>query len=262
MIQLLTALLLFTGMATQMLVGTALAVEPPLHGRCETPAKLLDLGQPLPRVAARLARNETVTVVAIGSSSTGGAGASTPDHAYPAQLGQLWLQVIGGQAAIHNRGVNGQDILHMNERLQAEAVDTRPDLVLWQLGTNDVLRSQGVEVYRAHIHRGIAALKAAGTDVVLIDLQYAPKVLRDPDHLAMQKILADTAAELGVGLYRRFAIMRHWQRKGGLQQGDMVSPDGLHMNDLGYACWAHSLAQALQRSVVMAGQKSTVSGKN
>lgn len=229
--------------------------------RCATPSGLLELGQPLPRVAARLARNETVTVVAIGSSSTGGAGASAPEFSYPAQLATLWPQLVGGQVEVHNRGINGQDIIEMNARLRADAIDIRPDLVLWQLGTNAVLRSQGVEVYRAHIQRGIAILQAAGIDVVLIDLQYAPKVLGDRDHIAMQKILADLAAEQRVGLFRRFAVMRHWLR-GSLQMGDVVTADGLHMNDLGYACWAHSLARAIQLSTTLPEQKSAVSGKN
>ena len=240
----------------------AAAADPSLQARCDTPTDLLDLGHPLPRVAARLARGETVTVVAIGSSSTGGAGASTEDHSYPSQLSALWPQLVGGTAVIHNRGINGQDILQMNARLRADAIDIRPDLVLLQLGTNAVLRSRGVEVYRAHIRQGIAALKTAGIDVVLIDLQYAPKVLRDPDHAAMQKILAEMAAEQGTGLYRRFAAMRHWLRSGNLQPGALVSPDGLHMNDLGYACWARSLALALHRAVAGSEQKSAVSGKN
>lgn len=229
--------------------------------RCMTPPGLLALGQPLPRVTARLARGETVTVVAIGSSSTGGAGASAPDFSYPSRLATIWPQLVGGQVEIHNRGINGQDILHMNERLRVDALEIRPDLVLWQLGTNDVLRSQGVEVYRAHILRGIAILQAAGIDVVLIDLQYAPKVLQDPDHIAMQKILADLANETGVGLFRRFAIMRHWLRTG-LRMGDVVTPDGLHMNDLGYACWARALARSIQLSAAPLAQKSAVSGKN
>ena len=230
--------------------------------RCLTPAKLLDLGPPLPRVAARLVRKETVTVVAIGSSSTGGAGASAAEFSYPAQLGKRWPRLVGGDAVIHNRGINGQDIVEMNQRLRADVIDLKPDLVLWQLGTNAVLRSQGVEVYRAHIRQGIATLQAAGIDVVLIDLQYAPKVLQDPDHKAMQKILADLAAETKVGLFRRFDIMRGWLRNGDLQMADVVTPDGLHMNDLGYACWAAALGQSLRRAVDKAGTKGAVSRGN
>jgi acyl-CoA thioesterase-1 len=229
--------------------------------RCITSAALLDLGQPLPRLAARLARNETVTVVALGSSSTGGAGASDPAHSYPSQLGSRWHELVGGDVVVHNRGINGQDIVEMNRRLRADAIDLKPDLVLWQLGTNAVLRSQGVEAYRAHIRHGIATLQAAGIDVVLIDLQYAPKVLQDPDHIPMQKILAKLAAETRVGLFRRFAIMRDWLR-GGLSEADLVTADGLHMNDLGYACWAEALAHALRRGADKSQTKSAVSRGN
>lgn len=247
-----------TGILLMMLTATSQSAVADAGDRCITPASLLDLGQPMPRLAARLARKEAVVVAAIGSSSTGGAGASAPAYSYPSQLGRLWEKLVGGEAVIHNRGINGQDILEMNQRLASDVVDLKPDLVLWQLGTNAVLRSQGVEVYRAHIRRGIATLQAAGIDVVLIDLQYAPKVLRDPDHTTMQKILAELAAESRVGLFRRFAIMRAWLRTG-LRQDDLITSDGLHMNDLGYTCWADALARSLRLAAETSGIKTAVS---
>jgi hypothetical protein len=99
--------------------------------RCTSPSRLTQLGVPLPRVAARLARNETVTIVAIGSSSTAGAGASDQSHAYPAQLADQWPRLVGGApVSIYNHGINGQDILQMSERLRSDAIDLKPDLVL------------------------------------------------------------------------------------------------------------------------------------
>lgn len=220
-----------------------------LPTRCETPAAMLELGRQLPRLSARLSRQEAVLVVAIGSSSTAGAGASSPEHSYPAQLAALWPDMLGGgPLKMINRGINGQDVPQMVARLKQDAIDLNPDLVLWQLGTNDVLRSKGVEVFRATIRKGIAALQASGSDVVLVDLQYAPKVLQDPDHEAMQTILAELAAETKVGLFRRFDLMRHWLRPGGLSQRDLTDPDELHMTDLGYACWARAMAHALRQA--------------
>jgi lysophospholipase L1-like esterase len=233
--------------------GHAAGREPlPCHG----PDALLDLGQPLPRLAARLARREAVTVVALGSSSTAGAGASSPEHVYTAQLARLWPRLLGGgPVKLLNRGINGQDIDEMEKRLRADVIDQKPDLVLWQLGTNAVLRSQGVMKYRDRIGQGIAELKAAGTDVVLIDLQYAPKVLADPDWKTMEVVLHDVAAETGVGLFRRFATMKSWVHAGQLRLTDILSPDGLHQNDLGYLCWADHLGRALARA---AGRPGTV----
>ena len=43
----------------------------------------------LPRTRAALAVRHTLTIVALGSSSTAGVGASRPDATYPAQLGKL-----------------------------------------------------------------------------------------------------------------------------------------------------------------------------
>ena len=56
--------------------------------------------------------------------------------------------------------------------------------------------------------------------------------------------------------------MRGWLRNGSLQMADMVTPDGLHMNDLGYACWATALGQALGRAVGKAETKGAVSRGN
>jgi lysophospholipase L1-like esterase len=242
------------------IAGLLLAAAPCLAaGRdplpCHGPDSLLDLGQPLPRLAARIARHEAVTVVALGSSSTGGAGASSDQHTYPAQLARLWPRLLGGgPVKLLNRGINGQDIDEMEKRLRADVIDQKPDLVLWQLGTNAVLRSQGVMKYRDRIAQGIAELKAAGTDVVLIDLQYAPKVLADPDWKTMEVVLRDVAAETGVGLFRRFATMKSWVHAGQLRLTDILSPDGLHQNDLGYLCWADHLGRALARA---AGRPAT-----
>ena len=54
--------------------------------RCAAPADLTRIEGSLPRTAAKLRGGGTLTVVAIGSSSTAGFGASTPANSYPARL--------------------------------------------------------------------------------------------------------------------------------------------------------------------------------
>src|SRR5260221_356679 len=53
---------------------------------CTAPTPLDRLQAKLPHLAARLAGGQAATIVAFGSSSTQGIGASTPDHAYPSRL--------------------------------------------------------------------------------------------------------------------------------------------------------------------------------
>ena len=53
---------------------------------CDAPLDLIRLANPLPHFAKKLTLGEPVTIVAIGSSSTAGAGASSPKANYPSQL--------------------------------------------------------------------------------------------------------------------------------------------------------------------------------
>lgn len=235
--------------------GAAAAVE-----SCRTPEALYDLGQPLRQVAARLTAGQPVTIVALGSSSTAGAGASLPERSYPSQLARLWPDLVGkGHVTIHNRGINGQDITEMERRLHEDVIGLRPDLVLWQLGTNAVLRSEGVDHLQALIARNVRRLRQAGMDVVLIDLQYAPKVLADIDHPRMQAILDRVAKETGSGLFRRFDAMKFWLDDGQARLPDILSPDGLHLNDRGYLCWAEALARGIGRAARVPAPEAAIS---
>jgi lysophospholipase L1-like esterase len=78
----------------------------------------------------------------LGSSSTYGAGASSPAAAYPNRLAQELARRFPGQEfTMLNRGVNGEEITDMVSRLDTAVLAEHPDLVLWQVGTNSVLRN-------------------------------------------------------------------------------------------------------------------------
>ncbi len=117
--------------------------------------------------------------------------------------------------------------------------------MLWQLGTNSVLRNHPLKPHLARLREGIEELKAAGADVVLIDPQYAPKVLAKPETPGMVDQIALVAKDENVDLFHRFAVMRDWYETQHVSFDVFVSPDGLHMNDWGYACWAKLLAASI-----------------
>ena len=64
-------------------VTSAAAADEPTT--CDGPTDLVRLERPLVHVGARLAAREPVKIVAIGSSSTAGAGASSPNASRPAR---------------------------------------------------------------------------------------------------------------------------------------------------------------------------------
>jgi len=203
-------------------------------------------GSILPRTQARLQGREPLTIVAIGSSSTAGAGAKTPAGSYPSRLEALLKERFRGVAIrVVNRGVNGQEDSDMVARFERDVIAEKPDLVLWQVGANAVVRERSLAAEEVVFRDGIERLKAAGTDVILIDPQYTPIVIAKAGAEPMVDLIAARAKEQGVGVFRRFGLMKDWREKDRLPFEAFSVPDGLHMNDWGYDCFARNLAAAI-----------------
>jgi acyl-CoA thioesterase-1 len=220
---------------------------------CSSPSDADRLDYPLRRVGQRVAARQPLTVVAIGSSSTAGAGASSSAASYPSRL-EIELKERFRNLAVRvlNRGVGGEEIADMLARFDKAVVAEQPDLVVWQLGTNSVLRDRGFGDAEALIHQGIARIKSTGADVVLIDPQFAPKVIAKADAERMVDLIGAAAKMDNVSVFHRFVLMRYWNRVRKIPFDTFVSPDGLHMNDWSYACVAKVLAGAIHDAATRA----------
>jgi acyl-CoA thioesterase-1 len=245
-----TLLLALAPLAAQTLSATAPTAEgagaasPPA---CVVPALEARFDRPLLRLSRRLAADHPIKIVAIGSSSTAGAGASSPNATYPSRLQyELTRRFFWKDVTVLNRGANGEEAPDMLARFETSVIAEHPDLVVWQLGTNWVLRDNPLDPKATVLHEGLARLKAIHTDIVLIDPQFAPKVIAKDEAEAMVAQIAAIAKEQNVDLFHRFALMRHWHNIEHLPFETFVSPDGLHMNDWSYACLAKWLATSIE----------------
>ena len=218
---------------------------------CLAPKRAAKSMGSLPHVASKLAAGRPVTIVAFGSSSTAGYGTSSPEFTYPNRLAaQLRRQYPNTIIAVINRGVGGEDAPEMMKRLQSDVIDARPDLVIWQVGTNAVLRNLDPAATAAMVEDGVARIQAGGADVVLVDPQYSPKVTEHPESASrMIKLLGKVAELRHVGIFPRFEVMRDWHDRQALPIDSFVIADGLHMNDWGYACFAQLLGDDIIKSV-------------
>ena len=205
----------------------------------------------LPHVAGKLASGQPIVIVAFGSSSTQGWGSSSPEFNYPNRLAaQLHRQYPGADITVLNRGVGGEDAPEMMKRLQTAVIDNKPDLVIWQVGTNAVLRNLDPVETAKMVSDGVARIQAADADLVLVDPQYSPRVIEHAESASqMVRFLGRVAHLRHVGIFPRFEVMRQWHDQQDLPVDTFTIADGLHMNDWGYACFAQLLGDDIIKSV-------------
>jgi lysophospholipase L1-like esterase len=205
----------------------------------------------LPHVAGKLASGQPVVIVAFGSSSTAGYGTTSPEFTYPNRLAaQLRRHYPSADITVVNRGKGGEDAPEMMKRLQAEVIEIKPDLVIWQVGTNAVLRNLDPGETAKLVEKGVARIQAAGADLVLVDPQYSPRVTERAESASkMVGLLGKVARLRHVGIFPRFEVMREWHERQALPVDSFVIADGLHMNDWGYACFAQLLGDDIIKSV-------------
>ncbi|HUB97633.1 MAG TPA: SGNH/GDSL hydrolase family protein [Stellaceae bacterium] len=213
---------------------------------CGIPDKPALLDHPLPHVAQRIAEGGTLTIVALGSSSTWGTGASRPRYSYPSRLEVLLAARFPGLTVrVLNRGVGGEEAPDMAARIDTDVLPAHPDLVIWQVGTNGVL--DGMDAARAGdiVRQGIDRIEAAGADVMIMNPQFAPAVLQHPHYRDMLHELRAVAHEKDVPLFPRFSLMRGWADDGFMPLNKMVGRDRLHMTDASYDCLARAVAASI-----------------
>jgi lysophospholipase L1-like esterase len=222
------------------------AVADTTPAACSAPAGLIGLGLPLPHIARLIAAHLPIKIVAIGSSSTAGAGASSSAASYPSRLEvELKSRFPLLPITVLNRGVNGEEADQMLARFDRAVLAERPDLVIWQVGTNALLHGENLAQVGDIVNQGLDRLKAQNADVIVIDPQFAPKVIAKPETEPLVELLAAAAKKENVAYFHRFAVMRQWNEGAHLPFEQFLSPDGLHMNDWSYACLAKLLAMAI-----------------
>ena len=199
------------------------------------PCPVAGVGLPAIPSLAQAVQRGRVTIVALGSSSTFGAGASDASRSYPplleARLRAAWPGVA---VRVVNAGRSGETSSEMAARIGQDVLPERPDLVIWQAGGNEALRGREPAEFAAVMRVGLASL--APVPVVLMDNQRCPR-------LAARGALFDAElARLGVPVFRRSVAMPAW----GADGQALVDADGLHLNDRGYECLAGELALALE----------------
>jgi len=115
-------------------------------------------------------------IVAFGNSLTAGLGVP-PDQSYPAHL-QRTLDAAGYAYRVVNAGVSG-DTTAGGVRRVSWVLNSRPAIVILELGGNDGLRGLSLHETKANLERIVQQLQQASVTVVLAGMKLPPNYGQD-----------------------------------------------------------------------------------
>lgn len=205
-------------------------------------------------LAARASAAQPLRILAIGSSSTLGVGASAPSRAYPAQLASDLSSQWGIATDVRNAGVGGEVSSATLARLRSELANNAPDLVVWQVGTNDAVAGADVADFRANLESGVAAARAHRVPIILVDPQFYFGIKNLARFEQFVAAVGDVGASMHVPVFSRFAMMKAWAAQSAAALRATLSADGFHMGDQGYACFARALAGDIAQESARGGK--------
>ena len=202
------------------------------------------------RTVTLLRERRPVTIVALGSSSTYGTGASDTSLSFPSQFARELQRVFPASAIrLVNAGIGGNVATDLDARLERDVLVHTPDLVILQTGTNDARTAVPLDTMRAATRRTITRIRKRTADVILLDSQPFPRDGETPLFLTYLAAVTDVARSLHAPVARRHAWMSAVLAAKKYTYEDLIGPDHLHQTDLASECTAHILSTGITAAV-------------
>ena len=208
------------------------------------------VAEALPNVAFDLASHKSIKILSIGASAA--AGRRSTRGGYTRLIEQILERAVKGiDVTVINRGVSGELAANAASRIKTEVAFTHPDLVLWQVGTNDALAYVPLSQISASVEDTVRWLRRHKVDVILVGLQYVEGMTTNPHYLAVRDELRRIAGRENVIIVRRDEAMRLINQA--KNEGGVPLPDEFEQNETGYTCLAQYVVRAITLGVFGSG---------
>ena len=184
--------------------------------------------------AARPAFAQEKLIVAFGDSLMAGYGVK-PAEGFAPQL-QAYLRANRIPARVHNAGVSGDTSAAGRARLGwvLRSLRAKPDLVILELGANDMLRGLTPRQTRANLDAMLTEFKRRGIPVLLAGMRASPNMGRDYQR-AFDGIYPALERKHGVPLHPFFM-------QGVAANRPLLLRDGMHPNARGVSVIVRAIA--------------------
>jgi hypothetical protein len=217
---------------------------------CPVPERFYTFEPTLTKTTKALAGGREVVIAVLGGASTVGFAAGGPSLAWPARMSSVLAgRFPSARIKVVNLAVARQTAKATAERLVRDVLPLKPTLVIWETGTMEAVRGIDVDEFRETVQAGINELRAAGTEVVLMNMQFSREtdaMIHFGPYLTAIRELAEAN---DVPLFRRRGIMRHWDESDLL---DLRARDDAKRRQVAaklYDCIGRAMADFVARGV-------------
>jgi len=196
-------------------MGLGIAAAQAQPAGCRFPDDLALTGIDLPVSRRSVQAHRALTILAVGGASTAGTAAQGEEYSYPSRLAVHLRAALPGVAiTVVNRAQPAGTARARAARLDSDLAELKPSLVIWAPGSTEAGASDSIDSFAASLEDGVDKVQAAGSDLLLIDLQYAPSLARVINLSLYNAAISDAASAYDVPLLHRSALMQRWNDDG------------------------------------------------
>jgi acyl-CoA thioesterase-1 len=227
--------------------------EAPLSKECQTPGLKLALDKPLPNTLAALREHKIIKILTIGSSAS--VGMDHGGEGYQDVIeDKLEGTVAGLDVQIIDRGISGELAHNAASRLRKEVAFTEPDLVLWQVGSNDALAQVPPDEFKETVTETIQWLREHNVDVVLVGMHYVRNLRNDPHYQTIRAVLTQIAESeklLRISRYEAMEVMEQMR-----ERASQAPLNAFALTEEDYSCVAEYVVRAITSAIFLKRPKA------
>ena len=213
---------------------------------CSVPEGLAFTGFSLPESRAQVAEGKRLVVLVMGGASMSGAAAGGHAFSLPARLeARLHADLPGHEIIVVNRNVAGGDTRAAADRMAASVQETGARLVVWETGSSAAGAGVDLTMFGTDLEFGINAARQAKADIILMDLQYAPSIVRVMNQTPYSDAIRGAGEMAAIPVLRRFDLMRAWTDAGEFDFDTPSGPERVKVARRLYDCLAAMLATGI-----------------
>lgn len=229
--------LLAAGALALLAAGPALSATRAISGACRVPDIYLTFNSVLPRTERLISRADPVRILVIGAHAEPRLPAvkkrPTLQSSLPSRLPDVPLTIIEATTV---PATVAQDF----RQLRVAVGEARPDLVIWNVGTGDVIAGTDGEAFEETLSEAVEWLQRQGIDLVLVDPPFLPEAREKNRYARIVQRIGELSDRQSLNVLRQNGATTYL----------FSSPQSGARGGIGVLCLPELLAEAIGRAAL------------